>query len=291
MSFCTEYGIADVTVRLHTPREVQLADSFHPFVGSTGGETAEVWLRETDRLPQLTGPVLFSDVSFTVYREDGGYIRRYHDRREQDRPYAVGEAAWKSGRETVSFLSGDWQFFSGSQNCVSHIALEELLLWYDRLILHASFVASPFGGILFSGPSGIGKSTQADIWVRHGEARLINGDRTILRPASGRCLAYGSPYAGSSRCYVNEKHPVRAIVLLEQGSDCRLTRLPQPAAFQKLYAGTTVNAWNPVFVERVCTLLAQLVAEVPVYALRCTPDRAAVELLRSQLLKEETNGT
>ena len=66
MSFCTEYGIADVTVRLHTPREVQLADSFHPFVGSTGGETAAVWLRETDRLPQLTGPVLFSDVSFAV---------------------------------------------------------------------------------------------------------------------------------------------------------------------------------------------------------------------------------
>ena len=291
MSFCAEYGIAGVTIRLHTPRALETAESFAPFVGNAGGETVDVWLREAERLPELSGPVMFTDMAFSVYPKGEGYIRRYHDRKEQDRPYAVGEAAWKSGRETVSFLAGDWQFFSGSQNCFSHIALEELLLWYDRLILHASFVASPFGGLLFSGPSGIGKSTQADLWVQYAGAKLINGDRTILRPHSGGWLAYGSPYAGSSRCYVNESRPVRAIVLLEQGSSCRIVRLPQRLAFQKLYAGVTVNAWSTVFVERVCALLAQLVAEIPVYALQCTPDQAAVETLRSQLLKEDINGT
>lgn len=93
MSFCTEYGIADVTVRLHTPREIRLADSFRPFVGSVGGETVDVYLREVDHLPELTGPVVFTDMAFSVFPRDGGYMRRYHDRREQDRPYAVGEAA------------------------------------------------------------------------------------------------------------------------------------------------------------------------------------------------------
>ena len=50
MSFCTEYGIADVTVCLHTPRELQLAVSFRPFVGSAGGETVDVYFREVDHL-------------------------------------------------------------------------------------------------------------------------------------------------------------------------------------------------------------------------------------------------
>ena len=70
-------------------------------------------------------------------------------------------------------------------------------------------------GLLFSGPSVIGKSTQAALWERHG-ARLLNGDRTVLGPGPAGWTAWGSPYAGSSRCFCSEQRTIGAIVVLEQ---------------------------------------------------------------------------
>lgn len=152
------------------------------------------------------------------------------------------------------------------------------------MILHASFVSTRYGGLLFSGVSGIGKSTQADLWQRYEGAELLNGDRTVLRRIDGVWTAFGSPYAGSSNCFVNESRPVRAIVLLSQGSACSLRRLSPAAAFRGLYAGMTVNLWDDRYVARVCDLLAAL--DVPVYALTCTPDRAAVDCLKAELEHE-----
>lgn len=78
--------------------------------------------------------------------------------------------------------------------------------------------------------------------------------------------------------------PRRAIVLLSQGSACSLRRLSPAAAFRGLYAGMTVNLWDDRYVARVCDLLAAL--DVPVYALTCTPDRAAVDCLKAELEHE-----
>lgn len=61
-------------------------------------------------------------------------------------------------------------------------------------------------------------------------------------------------------------------------------RLSPAAAFRGLYAGMTVNLWDDRYVARVCDLLAAL--DVPVYALTCTPDRAAVDCLKAELEHE-----
>lgn len=120
-----------------------------------------------------------------VFRTEDGFFRVFHDRREGDRPYAVGHLE-QDGRETIEYLEADRGFFSETANCFSHIALEALLLQRDAMILHASFVSTRYGGLLFSGVSGIGKSTQADLWQRYEGAELLNGDRTVLRRMDGR---------------------------------------------------------------------------------------------------------
>ncbi|MBS5879577.1 MAG: hypothetical protein KIC63_05540 [Clostridium sp.] len=187
----------------------------------------------------------------------------------------------------MEYLAGDGAFFCESQNRFSHIALEELLLAEDRLILHASFIESRFGGLLFTGPCGVGKSTQAALWERFEDACLINGDRPVLSRGERGWTAHGSPYAGSSRCFINRSLPVRAIVALSQGERCDICRIGLGEAFRRLYAGTTLNTWNAAYVERACTLLGELAAAVPVYRMQCTPDEAAVKTLRAELEKAE----
>lgn len=277
----TNFTLAGCTISLDTPRPIQITDNFRLFLGETGTRCFDVTMQEVDRLPAFPTPPVFTNYAFSVFPEVDGFLRRYHDHKEGDRPYAVGRL--KEDRETVEYLAQDRLFFSESQNCFSHIALEEILLHFDRLILHAALVETQWGGLLFSGPPGIGKSTQATLWEREEGAVQLNGDRPILSRDSGGWTAWGSPYAGSSRCFVNRGAPLRAVVMLGQGPACRLTRLPLAAAFQRLYAQTTVNAWNPAYVSRVCALLTQLAEEIPIYHLICTPDRRAVACLRDRL--------
>ena len=172
------------------------------------------------------------------------------------------------------------------QNCFYCLGFEEHLLHRDKLCLHASFVETPLGGILFSGVSGIGKSTQADLWCRYRNARQINGDRPILSKELNGWFGWGSPYAGSSKVYVNDCCPISAIILLKQENVCTLRRLPPAEAFRAVWPGLTVHSWDPAFVERASALAIDLVSTVPVYEFGCTPDEEAVNYLEQALRKE-----
>ena len=240
------------------PFRPEVTRGFQPFLCAPGEAPLTVSLLPVQALPEVRGRELLRNYAFAVFRTEDGFFRVFHDRREGDRPYAVGHLE-PDGRETIEYLEADRGFFSETANCFSHIALEALLLQRDAMILHASFVSTRYGGLLFS-------------------------DRTVLRRMDGVWTAFGSPYAGSSNCFVNESRPVRAIVLLSQGSACSLRRLSPAAAFRGLYAGMTVNLWDDRYVARVCDLLAAL--DVPVYALTCTPDRAAVDCLKAELEHE-----
>lgn len=98
--------------------------------------------------------------------------------------------------------------------------------------------------------------------------------------------AYGSPYAGSSDYYVNKSTNVKAIIVLEQSKTCSIERLKNSRAFLKLYSGMIVNTWRPDFVERVVDLTKDLIEQIPVYLLKCTPDYEAVKMLKSVLERE-----
>ena len=100
------------------------------------------------------------------------------------------------------------------RNIFQLLSGETLLLELGGLMLHASFIRWQGRGILFSATSGVGKSTQADLWARCCQAEVLNGDRAALRPGPDGWRAYGLPYAGSSGIYRNEDAPVAAIVLL-----------------------------------------------------------------------------
>ena len=84
-------------------------------------------------------------------------------------------------------------------------------------------------GILFSGPSGIGKSTQAALWERFAGARTINGDRGLVCPAA-RTVS-GIFYAGTSGICQNVTAPLRAVVLLGQAAENRVVRARPQEAF------------------------------------------------------------
>lgn len=213
--------------------------------------------------------------------------RVYHSAVPRGTPYAC--VLWpKTGAAPVQclYLADKADHLAFSRNICDLLGLERLLLSRQGLLLHASFIRWQDRGILFSAPSGTGKSTQADLWVRHRGAEVINGDRAALRRSAGRWRAYGLPYAGSSGVYRNESAEISALVVLRQGPENRLRDAGPAEAFAALFPELTVHRWEPAFVEQAADLLLAVLDRVPVYRLECRPDREAVELLCARVLQE-----
>lgn len=199
-----DFEFSDHVIRLECVREIEVNQAFKPFLVNDCQPDCTISFREKESLCFPTGDPIGAGVSFSVYASDGAFVRCFHDDMNGGRPYAVGRINADGASETVEYLADSRAFFSETQNSFSHIALEELLMHRDRLIFHASFISSPWGGLLFSGISGIGKSTQADLWAANEDSEIINGDRPILGKADGTWCAWGSPYAGSSGYHVRK---------------------------------------------------------------------------------------
>ena len=274
------FRIADVTVCLQTDQVLAEEDIFRPFVTQSEDVDFRAVFRQVDQLPTIPEKILYEDLCYRVHPDGkGGFLRSFFDAPSDMTPYAVAAYDHPGGSIRVEYLPKGAHCVSEIRNSFFHLGLEALLMERNRLCLHAACVDTAMGGILLSGPSGIGKSTQADLWCRHRGARQINGDLPILQKTKTGWQAWGSPYAGSSRCYLNECCSIRTIVILRQAPENRLRRLSPSEAFRAVWSGVTVNSWDPRFTERACDLALELISQIPVYELACTPDIRAVELL------------
>lgn len=172
----------------------------------------------------------------------------------------------------------------------SLFALERHIIRQKNLILHCAYVKYRQQAILFSGPSGTGKSTQAALWEQYRNAHTVNGDRALLRKSDDRWMACGWPVCGSSNICEQEETLIQAIVILRQGEINHVERLSSIQAFRHLYSQVTINQWNKDFVQQAACCIEDLITKVPVWLLTCDISEKAVQSLESAIFPFSQNG-
>ena len=181
-------------------------------------------------------------------------------------------------------------YASDIRNIWNKIDLSRILLRRGGLILHAAYIIWNGQGILFTAPSGTGKSTQADLWKRYRQAEIVNGDRAVIREKNGVVWSYSLPFAGSSGICINKSCPLKAIVILGQAAENSVRTIGRTGAIKYLYAQSALNRWNREEVEAVMEILGRFVYKVEVLKLDCLPNQGAVEILADYLEKAEERG-
>ncbi len=171
----------------------------------------------------------------------------------------------------------------GVKTVLTSLGAEHLVVEAGGFIFHSSYIEWDGKAILFTAPSETGKSTQADLWHELRGAQIINGDRSAIRVVDGEVLAAGIPFAGSSQYCKNRTLPLAAIVYLQQAPVTSIYRLKGIRAFRCIWEGISVNTWDKRDVEQVSELVQQVIDQVPVYQLACTPDESAVNALEQML--------
>jgi hypothetical protein len=170
----------------------------------------------------------------------------------------------------------DWHVFS-------LLPITQLLLEQGTLILHASGVISNGIAILFSGPSGIGKSTQAQLWQHHRNGTIINGDRCLVFLKDGIYYASSHLHCGSSGIAEGYSAPIGAIILLDQGIHNMITHPSPIVAFQKILHQCAYVPSEPIQLQQVTDLVAKLVSGVTVLQYQCRRDESSVIDLEKNL--------
>lgn len=161
------------------------------------------------------------------------------------------------------------------------LVFQNYLLHYEGIVVHASSLEWKGKGIIFSAPSGTGKSTHVKLWQEcfDSEVKILNDDTPAVRFQNGCPLVFGTPWSGSANLHYNGSAPLSAIVLLQQSSDNSIEPISNQEAIARLMPRVFLPYYDKVMMNKACDVFERIISMVPVYLLKCRPDREAVELV------------
>ena len=237
-----------------------------------------------DALPDADNgwTVVAEKPDITVWRK-GELERRSIGVQGGQQRYVVYEEMGNGGIG-ISFLKNLRAGLAHDTVFMSCLSLERHLAMHGCYILHCSCLDCRGEAILFSGPSGIGKSTHSSLWVKNIEGcKVLNGDRGLLVPradGSGYDVC-GWPVCGTSGICLNERRPVRAIIFMEQAAENSLLQDSVPRHFKSLAMQLTVNWWNRKASEKALDAVNDILSKVIVHTYAANmEDDAPQTLLR-----------
>lgn len=284
------YRFAGIEIVAHIPEKWMYTDdrTLEPFRVETVTAPHHFYFEMTEVLTPPEGECLSVQPDFAVYAQ-GEVQVRYIGASQGDWKMAYIRAEHRGKDHFVQLKASRYSIGTTAKTVLNAVQAEHLVTRNGGFIFHSSYIVRDGRAILFTAPSGTGKSTQAELWRVLRGAEIINGDRSVVRlveSAGARdyvAAADGIPFAGSSQICKNQTEPLAAIVYLGQAPRTTIRRLRGFEAFRSVWEGVSVNTWDETDVALVSETVRCVVQTVPVYRLDCTPDESAVVALERVL--------
>ena len=233
--------------------------------------------------------------------EDCGEVPEYTEVYRREEPYittivcghtALGNDVFKFGNSLFLICSKDYREgrvimlkykFKNVFNDALKMMFALATTGKDTMIIHAAVVSCEGKGYLFLGPSGTGKSTHAQLWLKHFEGtELVNDDNPVVRGG----VVYGSPWSGKKTpCYRNVNVPIGGIVMLSQAPYNKIRRLSGIEAYVDLAESVGSMPWNIRISEGLHQTENKLASTIPMWHLECLPDEAAARLCHDTITR------
>ena len=278
-----EYYIAQTHFIIHSeiPLESYEAEEkfTHPAIPGIYDVEVEIALAEEIELPD--GDYVEGG-SCRIWQEQGTEIRLYDF---FDKYRDVIRSEWNGKSIRIQIKDVIWRIcMNNSFRPWSYMHLERVLLQHHALILHSASILYEEQAILFTAPSGTGKSTQTDIWHRN-EASVqdLNGDRTVLLRGSEGWMACGIPISGSSDRCEQISAPIAGIVLVSRAEEDSVSELSMMEKIWHLYDQITVCSASASDAEKALDLIMDLIGSERMVQLNCTMRDSACQVLKEAL--------
>lgn len=221
------------------------------------------------------------------------YNQQWHE--EEDENIFTLYDLWKGQGGYSLRMSKDYSRIEYIPHCkeYAHYDLQWLMFAFEcrvlhlgGIVLHGAAIEYKGEGIIFSGVSGAGKSTQAHLWQAYRNALILNGDAPAIHDINGIPKVFGTPWCGSSGEAVNRSAPLKAIVLVKQGEKNEVRKLEEKEAVLAIFSNTFHMNFDFKLIDFCMTYIQRLVNNIEVYELTCRVDEEAVNVMERVLFEE-----
>ncbi|MBO5520048.1 MAG: hypothetical protein J5973_00045 [Eubacterium sp.] len=156
------------------------------------------------------------------------------------------------------------------ENNALHALIAEKIVPHGVLLFHGSALCMDGEAVIFTAPSGTGKSTQARIWreVFGSRVQMINDDKPLLRPENGKVMVYGSPWNGKHQLSNNIAAPLKAVLLVTRSESNYLEPLSGADAFQTMIR-QGYRSENRLTRMQTLSMEMAIIETIPFYRLYC----------------------
>lgn len=148
------------------------------------------------------------------------------------------------------------------------------MIEFDTFLMHGAVVAVGDKAWLFTAPSGTGKTTHINLWLKNiPGSYVINGDKPLIHIADD-CTVYGTPWAGKEGMNQNLGVMLCGIVFLNRGEDNKIEQV----SMSKVLPSLIQQSYRPkdrVGLEKSLALLSRLGRKIPMYQLYCNMNNEA----------------
>lgn len=267
------YNIAGIIIKIECDADFIDTQETQPFLTEVSRPDVEISFNGVNGIAQENGKIIFSSDFVNVYQTENGLVRSFKLSTMSRTAAVTVKDANKYNCLYDTFYK---EYFSMAKNLLNAVGLESIFSDNQAFILHCSFVEINSEAILFSGSSGIGKSSRAKLWENVLNAKTVNGDRALIYRKDGKLFASGLPVSGSSKIYLNEQYPLKAIVFLEKSLQNRTAEISPLSAYKKLYKNIVINVWSEDFMKSVDRFISVLCENIKIYKSECNLEEASV---------------
>jgi hypothetical protein len=149
-------------------------------------------------------------------------------------------------------------------------SIAEQMPHLDGFVFHGAAVEIGGKGVIFTAPSGTGKTTHISLLMKNypDDVRIINGDKPIIRKVDGEWRLFSTPWAGKEGWKRNTSAPLDAIVIVNRANDNSIEELVPASCFEEIMSQVYLPSNGSA---RLCTfdLLDQMSKNVKFYRLCC----------------------
>ena len=166
--------------------------------------------------------------------------------------------------------------------CPLQYPMGPLIMYYlttnqPSIMIHASGVFDGEKGRIFSGFSGVGKSTLAKIWKSNG-ATIINDDRLIIRKLNNQWKIFNTPMFYKD---TYKSAPLQAIFLPFHSPENNIEKLSAVKAVSSLLPFCIQHNYKKEFMANHLDFITELCSELNVYKLGVVPNKSIINFIKT----------
>lgn len=282
--FSMTVNIAGLKIQLLGPREC-FSRNFDAFVCTTDSSAGDnhadqkVIVYSGAPLMRENGSVIIRTPELIIMELEDKYIFLF------PRTPQILEASMSKDAKIVRFnclppFDSDFRESMFHAIRLSFLYLAQL---HGMAVIHSASILYQDKAWLFSGHSGVGKSTHTNLWHELIGTPIINGDLNLIALKNNIPVVCGIPWCGTSGIFNTAEYRLGGIILLSQAPFDRIDELTDDQKRLLISQRFITPFWSEEMISENLTIADRLADKIMTCRLYCTKTQTAVRTIKSKI--------